>query len=156
MIPYALSTQGIRVAIIPCGYPFSQLTKEQSEEARTQVFSDFSLHLGGCIILCDDNATKDWLINIQVILLSVGTEEGLGNSELWFKPRGLSTGSSVPTPVVFVFRLFDNKTKYLCILCSRICTWHRCYDWVQISADNFWFAQRCNRPSERMVHRQWS
>lgn len=73
-------TASSRVAIIPCGYPFTQLSREESEEVKFQLisfvdqleeggvqpeFSGFSYHQGGCIVVCDNLCTKDWVSSVM-------------------------------------------------------------------------------------------
>ncbi|XP_066904300.1 uncharacterized protein [Halyomorpha halys] len=80
LISKVLATGGCEVAVIPNGYPSTLLSWKQGEEVKSQLihildqqeeggrhleFSDFSYHHGGCIIVCDNPAAKDWLSRIM-------------------------------------------------------------------------------------------
>ncbi|CAH1396495.1 unnamed protein product [Nezara viridula] len=91
---------GYRVAIVPSNYPLTQLSHEQCEVLKEMItdkldeidetrddhplFNGISFKMGGCILSCDNEASKTWLSKVipdiiigKGITLRAGVEEEL-------------------------------------------------------------------------------
>lgn len=95
---YAKTACGLRVAIVPSNYPQTQLSEEQWDLLKEKItdkldeidetrddhplFNGISFEMGGCILSCDNEASKTWLSKIiPDIIIGEGITLRTGNVE---------------------------------------------------------------------------